>query len=516
MEAPESRDARRNVDAAPANVSMDCGENTSPTDPKESVVGDRGSGTDANTSRTTLFETPSEDDLVVANSPSKRTMGASATSSSPAKSAVGRVFRRGIGRPHIRPARFRMRVHTFDSFRYRNFLLLWLAMLAFSSGYWLQQIVVGWLAYEVTGSAFWTSLAIGLEALPILLVGPVGGVLVDKFDRKKLLAGIYTYQATVTAAFAVIVLTGNIQAWHIFAYIFMMGLALVVSDPARTSLIANIVPKQNLVNAFALSSLSFSIPRLTVPAIGGLIIVLAGPGVALAMEAGLQLCAVAVVMGLQMSRSTRPAMRFSNVVSDVVDGVRYVTREPALIGLFVLIALPALLVMPSILGLMPVYAAEVFHVDARGLGLLMSAAGAGSILGTLVLATKGDFRSKNVAVLVCMCVMAIATGIFSINVFFPAAYVNLIVINAAMMMSFSVSSAIIHGTVPDEFRGRVAGLYILPWGLLPIGSLMSGFLAERLGAPHATQIATVAMLVLLGLAIWRIKSLRMAVPVKQD
>ena len=234
------------------------------------------------------------------------------------------------------------------------------------------------------------------------------------------------------------------------------------------------------------------------------------------MEGGLQLCAVVVVMGLQMSPSTRPAMRLSNVFADVVDGVRYISREPTLIGLFALISLPALLVMPSIQGLLPVYAAEVFQVDARGLGLLMSSAGAGSILGTLILATKGDFRSKNMVVLASMCVMAIATGIFSINVFFPTAYVNLIIISAAMMISFSISSAIIHSTITDEYRGRVAGLFILPWGLLPLGSLASGFMAERLGAPHATQITSGIMIILLCLVVWRIRTLRKPAPVSQD
>ena len=142
----------------------------------------------------------------------------------------------------------------------------------------------------------------------------------------------------------------------------------------------------------------------------------------------------------------------------------------------------------------------------------MSAAGAGSILGTLFLASKGDIRSKNVLVLASMFTMAIATGIFSINVFFPTAYVNLIFINASMMIYFSISSAIIHGRVSDEYRGRVAGLYILPWGLLPIGGLVTGFLAERLGAPHATQIGSGIMIALLCLAVWKIKNLRQPAP----
>ena len=411
----------------------------------------------------------------------------------------------------LRPVRLRMRVRTFDSFRYRRYLRLWFAMLFFSSGFWLQQIIIGWLTYDVTGSALWTSLALGLEALPVLLVGPLGGLLVDRFNRKKLLAAIYGYQAVLSTIFAIIVLTGNLQVWHIFVYVSFMGVALVISDPARMSLIANIVPKENLVNAFALSSLSFSLPRVTIPTLGGLIIVLAGPGVALALEAGLQLGALLVVVGLQVSKTTRPALRLSNVIADVVDGVRYVARQPVLVGLFALIPLPALLVMPSIQGLMPVYAAEVFMVDARGLGFLMSAAGAGSILGTLFLASKSDFKAKHVVVLATMATMAASTGLFSINAFFAAAYVNLIIINGAMMVYFSISSAIIHSTVSDEYRGRIAALYILPWGMLPLGSLVTGTLAERLGAPHATQIAAGLMALLLALIVWRIKSLRTSV-----
>ena len=409
-----------------------------------------------------------------------------------------------------------MRVRTFDSFRYRRYLRLWFAMLCFSSGYWLQQIVVGWLTYDVTGSPLWTSLALGLDALPILLVGPIGGVLVDRFNRKRLIAFIYGYQATITTIFAAVVLTGNLELWHIFVYVPLMGVAIVINDPARMSLIANIVPKENLVNAFALSSLSFSLPRMAVPALGGLAIVLAGPGMALAFEAGLQLGALLIVIGLNAPKTTRQSLRMSTVFSDIADGVRYISREPVLVGLFALIPLPALLVMPSIQGLMPVYAAEVFHVDASGLGILMSAAGAGSILGTLFLASKGDFKSRNVVVLASMFTMAIATGIFSVNVFFPTAYVNLIFVNASMMIYFSISSAIIHGRVSDEYRGRVAGLYILPWGLLPLGGLGTGFLAEQLGAPHATQIGSGIMIVLLCIAVWKIKTLRQPVPVATD
>ena len=208
--------------------------------------------------------------------------------------------------PRMRPPRIQTRLHTFDSFRYRDYIFLWLATMFSSGGFWLQQVIVGWLTYEVTDSAFWTSVALGLDALPILFVGPVGGLLVDNFDRRKLMAFIYVYQAVVTLIFAAVVLTGNLQAWHIFAFIFFMGLAWVVSDPARMSLIPNIVPREGLVNAFALNSMAFSVTRLATPALGGVLIAFAGAGPALLVEAALQIGAVAAALSLRVVTIPKP------------------------------------------------------------------------------------------------------------------------------------------------------------------------------------------------------------------
>ena len=221
--------------------------------------------------------------------------------------ASRRRFRPNMRRPHIRPVHMPVRMRTFDSLRYRSYVFIWLATVFSSAGFWLQQVVVGWLTYEVTASAFWTSLALGLDALPILLVGPIGGVLVDNFDRKKLLAFVYGYQAVVTTIFAAVAITGNLEAWHIFAFIFFMGLSWVISDPARMSLIPNIVPKENLVNAFALNSMAFSVTRLGIPALGGVLIVVIGTGPTLLLEAALQVCAVCTALFLdRCERQTGP------------------------------------------------------------------------------------------------------------------------------------------------------------------------------------------------------------------
>ena len=421
-----------------------------------------------------------------------------------ARPARRRVFP-NIHAPRVRPPRVRGRLHTFDSFRFRDYVFIWLATMFSSGGFWLQQVIVGWLTYQVTASAFWTSVALGLDALPILFVGPIGGLLVDNFDRKKLMAFIYGYQAMVTFIFSVVVLTGNLQAWHIFAFIFFMGLAWVVTDPARMSLISNIVPRENLVNAFALNSLAFSVTRLVTPAVGGVLIAVAGAGPALLVEAAFQIGAVAAALSLRVVTIPKPRMNLASVRDGLMEGIRYVLNSPMLLGLFALNAMPAMLIMPSVNGLMPVYAAEVFDVDARGLGLLISAFGAGSTLGTFALASLGDIKAKGIALICGITVTAVTTLLFSVNAFFPTAYLNLMIISAAMMMYFSVTSAVVQGAVPDEYRGRVTGLYMISWGLFPLGSIIAGWLAENLGVQAATQITSGVMLLLLAFVAWRFR-----------
>ena len=162
---------------------------------------------------------------------------------------------------------------------------MWLATVIFSSGFWLQQIVIGWLAYDVTRSPLLTSIILGLDALPILLGGPLGGIVTDHFDKRKLLVFIYCYQAILLTIFAVIIATDQIVTWHLFGFVFMMGVAWTIRDPARMSLITSIVPKEKLVNAFALNSMAFSIMRLVMPALGGLLLSLIGTWPLLILQA---------------------------------------------------------------------------------------------------------------------------------------------------------------------------------------------------------------------------------------
>ena len=419
-----------------------------------------------------------------------------------------------IRRPHvprIRPSSIRARVHTFDSFRYRNYRLMWGAT-AFSSGaFWLQQVIIGWLAYELTESAFLTTLAMGLDALPILIVGPVGGLLADSWDRRKLLAGMLAYQCLATAVFGAAVMLGHLETWHIFAYILAMGFAFVILDPTRMTIIASSVPSASIVNAFALNSLGFSVMRLAAPAVGGGVLALWGAWPALMLEAALHMVAVGFALGLRLPRMEQAPLRFKSGFSRIAEGARYVKGQPVILGIALMGVLMPLLGFTFVNGLMPVYAAEVFFVDSVGLGLLMASIGAGSTLGTLVLASFSTISSRGRLMVLSVFLTGIMMMLFSRMPTMHTAFPLLMLVSASTMLFLSMASATIQSIAPEAFRGRVASLYALTFGSLPVGSLMAGLLAQELGAPMATLLAGAFMLVallvlsLMFRSLWRLR-----------
>ena len=396
----------------------------------------------------------------------------------------------GGATPAVRTRKIpRLRLRTFDSFRYGNFRLLWGMTFSASAGWGIQEVVLGWLTYELTRSPLMTSLALGLGAVPFLLAGPLGGVLVDSWDRRRMLAAAMAYQALVTVGFAMIVIFEMVEPWTILTFSFLIGLPWVVAEPTRMSLVARFVPKEALVNAFALNAMAFSATRLAAPAAGGLILGLVGPGPALLVQTAL--CAVGVVMALRLRFEESPRMirRIGDTFAGLREGAEYVRGQPMLLGLILLGAVPPVLVMPFVHGLMPVYAAEVFDVGPSGLGVLLTTLGVGSAIGTVGLATFGQAsRQGRLVVLsvswLVLC-MLVLTQIDSYRLVMPL----LVALGVGVSCFWATTTATIQIMVDDKMRGRIGGLYMVTWGLFPAGSLLAGTLAQMFDPPTATMAA---------------------------
>ena len=388
--------------------------------------------------------------------------------------------------PRVRP----MRVHTFDSFLHRNYRFLWASTLFFSGAFWMQQVIIGWLTYELTQSALLTSLVMGLDALPILIAGPIGGLLVDRWDKRKLLAGVFVYQSILALGFGTMVLLGDVNVWHVFSFVFLMGIGWVIADPVRMALIPAIVPRHSLVNAFALNSLAFSITRLAIPAVGGALIVFTGAGVALLLQGVLVAVASTLALGLgAFTNAGQPKLNAQAALSEILEGVRYIRETPVVLGLLSLGFLPTVLISPFLHGLIPVYAAEVYKVGPATLGLLMSAVGAGFLAGTLVIASLGDVPRKGLMIMGCIALICVSMAAFALNPTIVMAYPIVAIGSMGTMGYFSITGATMQSILPDGIRGRVSGIYILTFGAMPAGNLAAGIISENMGAPTATLIA---------------------------
>jgi len=417
---------------------------------------------------------------------------ASQPASAPPASAPGATRRRHGRIPRLAKGRINVRVRTLDSLHNRNFLLLWLSTLWLGGGFWVQQLIVGWLAYDLTRSAFLTSVAVGLQMAPFLIGGPLGGVIADRWDRRKSLLGLIVYQAVVAAVFATIVILGRTATWHIFAFAVAMGLAWAMSDPFRTALIPNLVPRERLLNAFALNGLAFNLMRFLMPAAAGFLIVLVGPGptmllgVATYIGAGL---AIGMMRTEQADVDKTERSPRSTPFTEFTEALLYVKREPRILGILLLGVMPPFLLVPFVSGLMPVYASEVFSIGPSGLGILMSAVGIGGMFGSMVVASLGDIRYKGRAMIGALMISVIAAVLFSRTGSPLMALPFLAAMAAGLPSFFAINGAAIQSIVPDHLRGRVTSISATLIGLMPVGGLAAGALAEHYGAPTATLIA---------------------------
>ena len=408
-----------------------------------------------------------------------------------------RRLRPSLGvRPRLRPVRMHVRLHTLDAFRYRNYRLMWASTLLSSGALWIHQLVIGWLTFNLTRSPLLTSFALGASTLPYL-VSPLVGVFIERWDRSKLLSAVSAYQAAVTAGFSVVVILGRIETWHIFAYVLAIGVSWAVYDPTKFAMIPSIVPKQGIVNALALNALAFNAMRLVLPAAAGVLVVVAGVGPTMLIGAVLYAGATVAMLVIDLPRADGTPKPRTRPLAQLVEGARYVRREPVLLALFTLGVLPFLLIIPFVHSLTPVYASEVLNFGPAGLGLMISAIGLGATAGTLVLASLGEIRRKGRVLLIGFGVVIAAMIVFSRSPSLAPPLPVLVLLGGGLTVYFALGGAMLQSIVPDELRGRVASLAVTTIGLVPVGALLSGGIAELLDAPSATLIAGVTVAALL-------------------
>lgn len=375
---------------------------------------------------------------------------------------------------------------TFRSLKYRDYRLLWIGTLFTSSAQWVQQVTIGWLAWELTGSAFLLGAINGFRALPLLILAPLGGVAADRLDRKALMQGTQVLLLVASLVMTAILFAGELRVWHLFAFTFITGIAWAFNNPVRQSVVPGLVPKPDLMNALALNSAGFNITRIAGPAVGGFMLDHMGGGENFALQSFFYVCVILMVAPMAIPALVRTGATLS-VRRNLSDGISYVWNHPRLRIQLALAFVPTVLAFPY-MALMPIFATDVLDRGAGALGLMMTAVGVGAVIGTLTIASLKSVEHKGHVMLGAVFVLGASLVLFSQSRIFEVSLVLLAVTGAAQMIYLTTNQTILQLTVSDELRGRVMGIYMLSQGMMPLGGLIGGGLADLTSAPTAVTI----------------------------
>ena len=391
--------------------------------------------------------------------------------------------------------KFKFASNTFLSLTTPDFRFVWMASMGTSGGYFFQQVFIGWVVYDITGSAFITAMALALDTLPNLIGAPLGGVSVDRLNKRKILIFGPIYQLMLNIGFGIGVYLDKIDVWHILAFVTLMGCSWILIEPARTAITADILVPQRLINGLALIQLAFSITRLAGPIIGGILIEMFGTPTAIFTAAGVQLFAVLMASRIKIEFPLQESLTLRSALTGFSDSVGMVIKTPIVQGLILLSFLGPMILIPFTSGLFPVYIKKVFDLGATELGLMLALIGVGSIVGTICLASLGNLKRPGVLVVLSILLGVVSLVILAQSTGIVMASLGCFLIGLCFTGFQTLIGAMLQQAVTAEFRGRVAGLFMASWGTVTIGSLAAGALAEYQGAPFATMIGAAAMLI---------------------
>jgi MFS family permease len=377
--------------------------------------------------------------------------------------------------------------------RHRNFQLFFSGQLISLIGTWMQSVAQSWLVYRLTGSALLLGSVGFASQIPVFLFAPLGGIAADRYNRRHIVIGTQIAAMVLAFILAALTLSHRVQVWHVFVLASLLGVVNAFDIPGRQSFLVDMVGKEDLMNAIALNSSMFNGARVIGPAIAGILVAKIGEGWCFFANA---VSYIAVIIGLLLMRvESKVRALMASPFEHMMEGFRFVDRTAPIRALLLLLGLVSLVGMPYVV-LMPIFADKILHGGARGLGILMGATGVGALLGALTLAFREGVKGLGRWVALCCAGFGASLVVFSLSHRFWISVILLLPVGYCMMLQMACSNTLIQVMVPDALRGRVMAVYSMMFmGMAPIGALLGGALADRLGAQVTVAIGGVACVV---------------------
>ena len=373
------------------------------------------------------------------------------------------------------------------SLRRRNFRLFFFGQLISLIGSWMQTTAQQWLVYRLTGSELSLGVVTFAAFLPVLFLSLGMGVIVDRFERRRLLVITQTWFLLQAAVLAVLTALGVIQYQHVIILALLAGIGNALDMPARQSFYVDLVDRDEMMNAIALNSSVFNGARIIGPAIGGVIVALMGEAPAFGLNAISFLAVIGALLMMRLSPFVPPA-RSGSGWSELRQGLAYLVADRRVLGLVSMVAAFSVFGFPYVV-LLPVFAGEVLGTGAAGLGALLAAQGVGALASALGLAFLGERRSKGRMLFASRALLPVSVLLLAVSRTPQVSMLALVLGGYTLINQLAITNTLIQMVVPDELRGRVLSTYT--WalgGFWPIGSLLTGWMSERLGAPRAVLV----------------------------
>ena len=357
----------------------------------------------------------------------------------------------------------------------------------------MQNIAQAWLVYRLTGSMILLGGISFCGQFPIFIFSTVGGIVADRYSRHRVVIITQSLSMLLALALSALTLTHTVKIWHIFVLSAMLGAVNAFDIPARQSFIVDMVARADLMNAIALNSSMFNASRVVGPAIAGILVAAIGEGWCFFANG---ISYIAVIVGLLMMRVERhERVDRGSPIANIIEGFRFVFQNRPIHALLILLGISSVTGTPFTV-LMPVFADRILQGGPKAFGWLTGCAGIGALIAALLLASRQTLKGLSVWVAVASTSFGVGLVAFALSRSFLLSAAVLVPVGFSLMLQMGASNTLIQSMVPDQLRGRVMGVYsMVIVGMAPIGGLLAGLVADRLGAPVTVAVGGVICLI---------------------
>ncbi len=381
--------------------------------------------------------------------------------------------------------RLRKVKETFASLKIRNYRLYMTGQAISTTGTWMQNIAMSWLVLDITGSGTALGVVIALQFLPLLFLGPWGGVLVDRFPKRNILYITQSTQGIVSIVIAYLVYTNSATLWEVYALALMLGITSIVDNPARQTFIPEMVGEEHLMNAISINSIQINLTRVLGPTVAAIIIASFGLAACFFFN-GLSFIAVLVALGMMNSGELRTKPPAPRTKGQLAEGFRYVKNKPEILYTLIMVAIIGTFAYEFSVSL-PLLAEFTFHGDASTFATLTGALGLGSMFGGAYTAHRKNTSLPALAKSGLL--FGIALLVFSVMPTLTLSIIVMVFVGFFSINFLSLANVIMQVESTPEMRGRVMSMWAMAYlGSTPIGGPIIGFVGEHVGPRSALAL----------------------------